>query len=113
MRDDIKFNERAAVISEQLIEKLQTVSDHEIGLDIYNLGFIYEINLNEEAHCEIVITFTGIGCDCIKSIPQEIKEALTEIDAINTVEVKIVWSPAWKMTRISRFGRIALGVNPN
>ena len=45
MRDDIKFNERAAILSEQLIEKLQTVSDHEIGLDIYNLGFIYEIDL--------------------------------------------------------------------
>ena len=45
MRDDIKLNERAAILSEQLIEKLQTVSDHEIGLDIYNLGFIYEIDL--------------------------------------------------------------------
>lgn len=113
MREDIKLNERAAVISEQLIEKLQTVSDHEVGLDIYNLGFIYEINLDEAAHCEIVITFTGIGCDCIESIPKEIKAVLIEIDEIETVEVKIVWSPAWKMTRISRFGRIALGVNPN
>lgn len=113
MREDIKLNAQAAAISESLIEQLQTISDPEIGLDIYNLGFIYEINLNEQAHCEITITFTGIGCDCIESIPREIEEALIKIDEIDTVEVKIVWSPAWKMTRISRFGRIALGVNPN
>lgn len=113
MRDDIKLSAQAAAISEELIEKLQTISDPEIGLDIYNLGFIYEINLDDHAHCNITITFTGIGCDCIESIPLEIKEALTTIDGIQTVEVKIVWSPAWKMTRISRLGRIALGVNPN
>ena len=113
MRDDIKLNERAAILSEQLIEKLQTVSDHEIGLDIYNLGFIYEIDLDEKGHCHIVITLTGIGCDCVESIPSDIKTALLTIEEIQSVDVQIVWSPAWKMTRISRYGRIALGVNPN
>ncbi|MHC5269727.1 metal-sulfur cluster assembly factor [Enterococcus sp. LJL98] len=113
MREDIQLNHRAAAISEQLIEQLQTIFDPEIGLDIYNLGFVYEIHLDEQAHCEITITFTGIGCECIESIPDELKVALTKIDEIQTVDVKIVWSPAWKMTRISRYGRIALGVNPN
>ena len=113
MRDDIKLNERAAILSEQLIEKLQTVSDHEIGLDIYNLGFIYEIDLDEKGHCHIVITLTGIGCDCVESIPSDIKTALLTLEEIQSVDVQIVWSPAWKMTRISRYGRIALGVNPN
>ena len=108
MRDDIKINARAAAISDKIIEQLQTVQDPEIGLDIYNLGFIYEINLDEHGHCEIIITFTGVGCECIEAVPEEIKEALAEIDEINEVTVTITWSPAWKMTRISRFGRIAL-----
>lgn len=112
MREDIKINPQVAVISEQLIEKLQTIYDPEIGLDIYNLGFIYEINLDDQGFCEIVITFTGIGCECIEAVPQQIKNGLEEIDEIKEVEVKIVWSPAWKMTRISRFGRITLGINP-
>lgn len=113
MRDDIKLNKQAEAISQQLIEKLETIADPEIGLDIYNLGFIYEINLDEQAHCQLTMTFTGIGCNCLESVPQEIEEALTEIAEIETVDVKIVWSPAWKMTRISRLGRISLGVNPN
>lgn len=113
MRDDIKLNMQAEAISKQLIEKLETITDPEIGLDIYNLGFIYEITLDEKAHCQLTMTFTGIGCNCLESVPQEIKEALTTIAEIETVEVKIVWSPAWKMTRISRLGRISLGVNPN
>ena len=113
MRDDIKLNTRAAKISEQLIETLQTISDPEIGLDIYNLGFIYEISLADDGHCQITMTFTGIGCNCLESVPQEIKEALTEIPEINSVDLNIVSSPAWKMTRISRLGRMTLGINPN
>lgn len=113
MREDIKINNRAAKISDQLIEKLEKINDPEIGLDIYNLGFIYEIHLDEQGYCAITITFTGIGCECLESVPAEIETALTEIDEIKKVKVNIVWSPAWKMTRISRFGRIALGINPN
>lgn len=112
MQDNIKINDQAAPISDQIIEKLQTIYDPEIGLDIYNLGLIYEINLDEEGHCEIVATFTGIGCECIETVPGEIKQALMNIEEIKQVSVKIVWTPAWKMTRISRFGRISLGINP-
>lgn len=113
MREDIKINQQAALISDKLIEKLQTIEDPEIGLDIYNLGFIYEIHLDEQKHCDIVLTFTGIGCECIESVPIQIEAALNQLEEIDSTTVKIVWSPAWKMTRISRFGRIALGVNPN
>lgn len=112
MRDDIKINERAKAISNQLIEKLEQIYDPEIEVDIYNLGFIYEIQLDEQDHCDITVTFTGIGCECIESVPIEIEAALLQIPVIKSVEVHIVWSPAWKITRISRFARISLGINP-
>lgn len=112
MREDIKINERAKLLNAQLIEKLELIYDPEIEVDIYNLGFIYEIHLNEQNHCDITVTFTGIGCECIESVPIEIEAALLQIDGIDSVDVHIVWSPAWKMTRISRFARIALGINP-
>lgn len=112
MRDDIKINERAKLISAEIIEKLETVYDPEIEVDIYNLGFIYEIHLDEKNHCDITITFTGIGCECIESVPIEIEIVLLQIPTILSVDVHIVWSPAWKITRISRFARIALGINP-
>lgn len=113
MRDDIKLNDRAAHLADQLVKKLESIHDSEIGLDIYNLGLIYEINLDAQEHCTVVLTFTGIGCECVETVPSEISEKLMQIAGIMNVTVEIVWSPAWKMTRISRFGRIALGVNPN
>ena len=100
MRDDIKINDRAAAIQEELIKKLETIYDPEVELDVYNLGLIYEINLDETGHCKIVMTFTDTACDCTETVPIEI------------VSVEVTWSPAWKITRISRFGRIALGISP-
>jgi Predicted metal-sulfur cluster biosynthetic enzyme len=112
MRDDIKINDRAAAIGDQLIEKLEKIYDPEIELDIYNLGLIYEIDLDEEGFCKLVITFTEVNCVCVDTLPAEIIDSLSEIEGINKVGVEVVWSPAWKMTRISRFGRIALGISP-
>ncbi|MDA5387774.1 metal-sulfur cluster assembly factor [Loigolactobacillus backii] len=112
MRDDIKINERAATISDQIIAKLQNIYDLEIGLDIYNLGLIYEIELDDAGSSRVVLTFTEMGCGCIDSVPNEIKAALVEIEEIKDVEVEIVWAPTWKMNRISRFGRISLGISP-
>lgn len=112
MREDIKINDRAAAISQALIDKLETIYDPDIELDIYNLGLIYEINLDENGTCHLVMTFTDAGCSCADTLPDEIIETLSQIDGIEKVKVEIVWSPVWKMTRISRFGRIALGISP-
>ena len=112
MRDDIKINDRAAAIQEELIKKLETIYDPEVELDVYNLGLIYEINLDETGHCKIVRTFTDTACDCTETVPIEIVESLKQIEGIETVSVEVTWSPAWKITRISRFGRIALGISP-
>ena len=112
MRDDIKINDRAAAIGDQLIEKLEKIYDPEIELDIYNLGLIYEINIDENGHCYFLMTFTDTGCGCEETMPYEISEKLKAIDGINSVKVETTYSPVWKMTRISRYGRIALGISP-
>lgn len=113
MRDDIKANSLIKPVESQVIEKLESIYDPEIGLDIYNLGLIYELNLNEQKHCSVTLSFTGPACTCIETVPVEIKESLSQIDGINSVEVNIVWSPAWNLSRISRIGRMTLGINPN
>lgn len=113
MRDDIQINTLAKPYETEIIQQLETIFDPEIGLDIYNLGLIYEIELNEDKHCTITLTFTGVACTCIETVPVEIKEKLTSIDGIDSVDVNIVWTPEWSLTRISRLGRMTLGINPN
>ncbi|MFC3932962.1 metal-sulfur cluster assembly factor [Streptococcus dentapri] len=112
MRDDIKINERAKTLEQKLIEKLETVYDPEIELDIYNLGLIYEINLDENGHCKVVMTFTDVACNCADTLPLDLVDTLKTIDGINSASVEVVWHPVWKLTRISRLGRIALGISP-
>ena len=58
------------------------------------------------------MTFTDTACSCAESLPIEIVSRLKEIDGIEEVKVEVTWSPAWKITRISRYGRIVLGLPP-
>ena len=112
MREDIKINDRALALGNKIIDKLEKVYDTDVELDVYNLGLIYEIHLDEAGLCTIVMTFTDTACDCAESLPIEIVAGLKQIEGIEDVRVKVTWSPAWKITRISRYGRIALGLPP-
>lgn len=112
MRDDIIINDRALALKDQFIETFETIIDPEIELDMYNLGLIYEINLDENRHCKILMTFTEASCSCAETMPIEIVEKLKKLDGIDSAEVEVTYSPAWKMTRISRYGRIFLGIPP-
>ena len=85
MDNNIKMNALALNIDDAIIEKLSMIYDPEIGLDIINLGLVYEVNLEENGNCEVVITFTGMGCECIESIPGEIEEVLVELPEIKTI----------------------------
>lgn len=112
MREDIRLNERAKVLAPQIKAKLLTVIDPELELDIYNLGLVYEININETGHCRLVMTFTETNCGCADTLPIEVADKIKEIPEVASAEVIITYNPAWKMTRISRFGRIALRISP-
>ena len=112
MREDIKLNEGAKALSEQLVATLQKIYDPEIELDIYNLGLVYEISVDEQGFCKVVMTFTDMGCGCADTLPIDLVDALKKIDGITDARVEVVWSPVWQMTRISRYGRIALGISP-
>ncbi|MDO4634994.1 MAG: metal-sulfur cluster assembly factor [Streptococcus sp.] len=112
LREDIKINDNTKKFSKELEDILQTIYDPEIELDIYNLGLIYEILISNDGHCDFVMTFTDASCNCAETMPPEIVEKLKTIEGINSVTVQIVWNPVWKMTRISRIGRITLGISP-
>ena len=92
-RDDIKVNYLAQPFLEPIVEQMTTVFDPEIELDIYNLGLIYEITVDENGHCYFLMTFTDTGCGCEETMPYEIAEKLKSIDGINSVKVETTYSP--------------------
>ena len=104
------MSETAEVMKEKILEALETVIDPELGIDIVNLGLIYGVELNEEGHCQVNLTLPTMGCPLADIITDEIHRALKEIEEIKTIDVKLVWYPAWSPEKMSRYARIALGI---
>ena len=113
LNQGVEYKGHAKNYIQALEERLTTVFDPDIGIDVVNLGLIYEVHLNDEGVCDIDMTFTSPGCDCQDIIFKEIHEKFADLGFVKDLNLNIVWTPTWNMTRITRFGRIALGINPN
>ena len=102
--------EEVAEIKERILGALETVIDPELGIDIVNLGLIYELELNNQGNLVVKMTLTTMGCPLGDMITQQILDALVEVPEVKNTEVKLVWYPAWTTDRMSRYARIALGI---
>lgn len=95
---------------EEVMETLETVIDPELGIDIVNLGLIYDLFWDREGHLLVNMTLTTMGCPLQDIILDEVNRALAPLEAIKATNVRLVWVPAWSTKRLSRYARIALGI---
>ncbi|SFH74124.1 metal-sulfur cluster assembly factor [Pisciglobus halotolerans] len=102
--------EEKELLEKQIFTALEQVIDPELGIDIVNLGLIYDIALFENGRCVISMTLTTMGCPLFDVIHEEILKAMEDVPAITETEVKLVWYPAWDTSKMSRYARIALGI---
>lgn len=109
---NIEYNDQALPLKDRLESEMEKVHDPEIGLDVVNLGLIYKVEFDSKSNCDITLTFTSMGCSCITEVQDNLKSVIGDMDEVNSVNLNVVWEPAWDLTRISRFGRISLGINP-
>jgi len=94
----------------KIMERLETVIDPELGIDIVNLGLVYEVQLYKDGLCEVQVTLTTMGCPFGQVIEEEIIRALSSLPEIQEINVKFIWYPAWDPSRMSRYAKIALGI---
>ena len=97
-----RSTEEVEAIKEDILTALETVIDPELGIDIVNLGLIYEV--------VIKMTLTTMGCPLADVLTEQIHGVLKDIPEVNNIEVKLVWYPAWTTDKMSRYARIALGI---
>lgn len=97
-------------IKDKILQALEEVIDPELGIDIVNLGLIYEIRFEQDGVTEIDMTLTTMGCPLADMITDQIHDVMKSIPEVTKVDVKLVWYPAWTVDRLSRYARIALGV---
>lgn len=102
--------EEIELIKDRALEALETVIDPELGVDIVNLGLIYDVIIEDTGSCQINMTLTTMGCPLADIITDEIHRALKAIPEVKDIKTKLVWYPAWTTERMSRYARIALGI---
>lgn len=97
-------------LKENMYGALELVVDPELGVDIVNLGLVYDVELDENGTAIVTMTLTSMGCPLAGTIIDQVKTALRDIPEIKETEVNIVWNPPWTKDRMSRIAKIALGV---
>ena len=97
---------------EQIIANLRRVYDPEINLNVYDLGLIYQVAVNQEYDANIIMTLTSPNCPAAEIIPMEIEFATRAVECINGVKVTLTFDPPWNPKMMTDFARDKLGFEP-
>lgn len=97
-------------LKDNIMNALELVVDPEIGIDIVNLGLVYDLKMDDEGNLTIDMTLTSMGCPLAGTIVSQVKTVLADIPEVKNVDVNIVWNPPWTKDRMSRYAKIALGI---
>ena len=97
------------IIGEKIVEILHTIYDPEIPVDIYELGLVYDVFINENRDVRILMTLTSPNCPVAEVLPMEVQEKVKTIDEINEVEVELTFDPPWSQDMMSEEATLELG----
>ncbi|MFZ8960232.1 MAG: SUF system Fe-S cluster assembly protein [Flavobacteriaceae bacterium] len=97
-------------LGEKIVSVLKTIFDPEIPVDIYELGLIYDVFVNEDMEVKILMTLTTPNCPVAESLPMEVEEKVKSIDEVKSVEVEITFDPPWTQDLMSEEAKLELGM---
>jgi FeS assembly SUF system protein len=101
---------RVEAIRERVIEALRTVYDPEIPVDIYALGLVYELRVDESGAVTILMTLTSPMCPVAESLPPEVEAKASAVPGVTSARVEVVWDPPWNPSMMSEAARLELGM---
>ncbi len=97
-------------LKDSIMGALEMVVDPELGIDIVNLGLVYDVEMDEAGVATVTMTLTSMGCPLAGTIVDQVKAALADLPEVKDSEVNIVFNPPWSKDKMSRYAKIALGV---
>jgi len=97
-------------LAERVLAAMRTVHDPEIPVNIVELGLIYELIANKDGIVYIEMTLTTPACPVAGALPGQVRDAVAEVEGVNDVRVKLVWSPPWDKDRMSEEAKLELGL---
>ena len=97
-------------IEEKVVDVLSQVYDPEIPVNIYDLGLIYEIGVDDNRKVDIKMTLTSPACPVAESLPGEVRAGVSRLAEVTDCEVELVWEPPWSPDRMSEVAKVKLGM---
>ena len=97
-------------LGENVVNVLKGIYDPEIPVDIYELGLIYDVMINEDYEVKVLMTLTSPNCPVAKTLPAEVEEKIRKIDAVKSCEVEITFDPPWSKDLMSEEAKLELGM---
>ncbi|GGD49201.1 DUF59 domain-containing protein [Muriicola marianensis] len=97
-------------LGEKIVRVLKTIYDPEIPVDIYELGLIYDVFVNEDNEVKILMTLTSPNCPVAETLPVEVEEKVKSLDIVKDAEVEITFDPPWSQDLMSEEAKLELGL---
>lgn len=98
------------VSEDAVISAISTVYDPEIPVDIYQLGLIYAVEIEDDGKVKVEMTLTTPSCPSAQELPGQVEDAVRGVDGVTDVLVEVVWDPPWDQSRMSEDARLALNM---
>jgi len=95
---------------EKIVRVIKTIFDPEIPVDIYELGLIYDVFVNEDYEVKVLMTLTTPNCPVAETLPLEVEEKIKSLDAVKDAEVEITFDPPWTQDLMSEEAKLELGM---
>lgn len=92
-----------------MIDIIRTIYDPEIPVDIYELGLIYEVKVDDDANVEVIMTLTSPSCPVAESMPAEVEEKCGSVEGVNKAKVELTFEPPWDKDMMSEVAMLELG----
>ena len=97
-------------LGEKIVRVIKTIFDPEIPVDIYELGLIYDVFVNEDYEVKVLMTLTTSNCPVAETLPLEVEEKIKSLDAVKDAEVEITFDPPWTQDLMSEEAKLELGM---
>lgn len=97
-------------LGDKIVRVLKTIFDPEIPVDIYELGLIYDVFVNEDADVKVLMTLTTPNCPVAETLPMEVEEKVKSINEVTSAEVEITFDPPWTQDLMSEEAKLELGL---
>ena len=97
-------------IKSKVIDKIKTIYDPEIPVNIYELGLIYKIEVDQKNKVNVDMTLTSPNCPVAESLPNEVKESIKKVVGVSEVNLNLVWEPPWDQDKMSEAAKLELNL---